>query len=336
MNLCRLVAVLWLATIGPVTYAYQIAPLGSKFEARLTSEKESRLAKIAGSLGILIKVPVHEEITQLGFGCPVDRGDLYNDDSCKGGDTGFANHFIIYGVRWNDLPPFRLSPGQGARCKKLGVLDVPACNTEQTIRFSTQPDCWYCLFQEAARKADTRKMTGCEKGEQFEQGTLMTRSHFGDLQFLHSMARDDGVLPQITQRKILDWLQFAWQVFAGEIRPDALLRTVSIPTITEHFGCSDWTVSDIYILGRQDRLLRRLSDIAFGSVLHTVQDSFAAAHASREPTSLSEKCPTGPHLPRPGKIVEFHPMARRMGTSTTMRTHEPQWRRAGTIDGRTR
>lgn len=291
------------ASLANSAYGFQVAPLGSKFEARLTNEPESRLARVAGKLGVLIKLPVHEEITQLGFGCPVNHDALVTDDSCKGGDAGFANHFVIYGVRWNDLPPFALSPGQGAGCKVLGTS---VCRVNQTIRFSTQPDCWYCLFKEAEKKATSKKITGCEKGDQFEQGNLMTRSHFGDLQFLHAMARDEGTSALATQRKILDWMQFAWMVFSEEIAAETLLRNVEIPTIKEHFGCSNWSVSDIFILGRKDRLLKRLPDIAFGSILHTVQDSFAGGHATREPRPANETCAAEPKVLRPGRIIEFH------------------------------
>lgn len=285
--------------------AFQIAPLGSAFEARLTNETQSNLARIAGRLGILLKKPVHEEITQLGFGCPVSDTDLAANSDCKGGDAGFASHFVIYGTRWNDLPPFRLNEGQGARCKKFAT-NSPACNAAQTVRFSTQPECWYCLFKDAAETAMTRKITGCEKGPEYVQGTLMTRSHFGDLQFLHAMARDEGTPPEATRQRLLEWIEFAWKVFRKEIRGDSPLGSIEIPTIKEHFGCSNWTVADIYILGRGQWLLPKLSDIAFGSVLHTVQDSFAAAHTTRESADLNATCPTDPPLPRPGRIVEFH------------------------------
>jgi hypothetical protein len=301
----RIAAVTALLLCPLATYAFQVAPLGSAFEARLTNETESSLARVAGRLGILLKKPVHEEIIQLGFGCPVAEIDLRSNNDCRGGDAGFASHFVIYGVRWNDLPPFRLNEGQGTRCKKF-ASSTPACNATQTVRFSTQPECWYCLFKEAAEVANTKKITGCERGAEFVQGTLMTRSHFGDLQFLHAMSRDEGTAPEATRRKILQWIEFAWRVFTKEIRPDTLLNSVEIPTIREHFGCSQWTVADIYVLGRGQWLLPKLSDIAFGSVVHTVEDSFAAAHTTREPAELHAICPTNPPLPRPGRIVEFH------------------------------
>lgn len=152
----------------------------------------------------------------------------------------------------------------------------------QTIRFSTQPLCWYCLFKDAEKKAQTKKIVGCGKDKDSIHGNLMTRSHFGDLQFLHAMSGTEGVHPGATRAQVLDWLEFAWKVSSGEIKVDTFLRDIPIATIQEHFGCSGWRVVDLYILGYQDKLKRYLREIAFGSVLHTIQDSFAGAHATRE------------------------------------------------------
>jgi hypothetical protein len=285
--------------------ASQIGPVGSSFESRLTNETPSRLTDIAGRLGVLIKAPVHEEITQLGFSCSVELAAFSGDKVCGSADAGFANHFVIYGVRWNDLPPFRLSPDEGRNCSYLGQS---ICRTDQTIRFATQPLCWYCLFKNAEKVAATKKITGCAKGAEFVTGNLMTRSHFGDLQFLHGMASAEGEDPKRTQANILGWIEFAWKVASKEIKADAFLKDVAIPTMQEHFGCSEWRVSDLYILGRQEGktgLIQQIHQIAFGSILHTVQDSFAGAHTSRESQQRAEIC-TGSGFERPPRVVEFH------------------------------
>jgi len=103
--------------------AFQIGPLGTKHEERLTNETNSTLARIAGSLGVLIKTPVHEEITHLGKWCHVQQADLATDTYCSGRDVGFSSPYVIYGVRWNDLPPFRLEQGQG-NCDYMGKKNV--------------------------------------------------------------------------------------------------------------------------------------------------------------------------------------------------------------------
>ncbi|CAN7779818.1 hypothetical protein LJR084_008126 [Variovorax sp. LjRoot84] len=281
--------------------AFQIAPLGSEFESKLTNEPEASLARTAGRLGILIKGPVHEEITQLGMGCPVEPpSGLVSNAECGVRDRPFASAYVIYGVRWNDLPPFRLSSEEG-NCTYLGK----SCNVSQTIRFSTQPLCWYCLFKDAETKARSRRIVGCSKEKGVLRGNVMTRSHFGDLQFLHAMASEEGVHPGATRAKVLDWLEFAWKVSSREIKADTLLRDLRIAAIQEHFGCTEWRVVDLYVLGQQDKLGRYLHQVAFGSVLHTVQDSFAGAHASREGQAPGGLCP-GTTRDRPPRVVEFH------------------------------
>ena len=76
-TVARLVAV---AAGGPAlssaAVAFQIAPMGSAFESKLTNETENSLAKAADRLGVLIKGRVHEEITQIGMGCPIEPAQL--------------------------------------------------------------------------------------------------------------------------------------------------------------------------------------------------------------------------------------------------------------------
>nr|WP_288852072.1 hypothetical protein [uncultured Acidovorax sp.] len=144
--------------LSSAAMAFQIAPMGSAFESKLTNETENSLARAADRLGVLIKGRVHEEITQIGMGCPIEPGTLAQDVSCSSRDLPFATPYVIYGVRWNDLPPFKLSPDEG-NCTYLGK----SCNVSQTIRFSTQPLCWYCLFKDAEKKAQTQAIVGCSK-----------------------------------------------------------------------------------------------------------------------------------------------------------------------------
>ena len=298
--LLRLLAAAGALLLCGAATAFQIAPMGSEFESKLTNETEATLARTAETLGVLIKGRVHEEITQLGMGCPAEPSNLAQDKSCSARDRPFASPYVIYGVRWNDLPPFLLKPGEG-NCTYLGK----SCIVGQTIRFSTQPLCWYCLFMDAEKKAQTQKIVGCGKDMGTVRGNVMTRSHFGDLQFLHAMSSEEGVHPGATRAKVLDWLEFAWKVSSREIKPLTFLRDIQIPAIQEHFGCSEWRVVDLYILGHQDKLGRFLHQVAFGSVLHTVQDSFAGAHATREPMPPGGTCESTQYE-RPRRVLEFH------------------------------
>jgi hypothetical protein len=296
----------------PQAIASQINIAGSSFEEALTKEPISTRTRVAGVLGMLLKSPVHEEITQLAYDCD-SNGSWVDDKSCASADLPFANAFVIAGVRWNDLPPFRLASGQASSCKKLPFF-LPACNTNETVRFSTQPECWYCLFKAAAVVAKEKQIAGCNAKAGQVRGNLMTRSHFGDLQFLHAMANADEIDPLITQKKILDWIEFGWRVAVEEFDANTRLSDVRIDTIKEHFGCTQWTVSDIYVLGRNDtKMLKHINEIAFGSILHTVQDSFSSAHADRAEPLSNLVCGGMANLPHPGLIDEFHSYGKQDG-----------------------
>lgn len=98
-------------------------------------------------------------------------------------------------------------------------------------------------------------------------------------------------------------------------RAHTFLNTIDIPAIKEHFGCSGWRVSDLCLLGRQDGkkgLIQQIRDIAFGSVLHTVHDSFAVAHATREKGRSSDMC-VGTRYAQPPRVLEFHTYAAQDG-----------------------
>ena len=49
-----------------------------------------------------------------------------------GGGLPGGRPYVIYGVRWNDLPPFRLLSGEGQQCKTL-ITRAPACRIDQTV-----------------------------------------------------------------------------------------------------------------------------------------------------------------------------------------------------------
>ena len=79
--------------LSSASMAFQIAPMGSAFESKLTNETENSLATVAGRVGVLIKGRVHEEITQIGMGCPIEPGTLAQDVSCSFRDLPFATPY---------------------------------------------------------------------------------------------------------------------------------------------------------------------------------------------------------------------------------------------------
>lgn len=241
---------------------------------------ERQIAQVG--VPLIFSDPIHEELTTRMFGCDGDSS------ICGGANSITADPAILVGVRWNDDPPFRLNAeARGNICKA------------ETIRFQTQPSCWLKLFKSAEKKSASGRVYGPGDG-------MLFRTHFGDLQFLHGMASREGQPAVITQRKMLAWAEFTWRVAIKEWPKDMLVRDVPIAELTEHFGTAGWDLRDLFILG-SPLLERRIHQVAFGSLLHMLQDSFAEGHAQRSQPPRVDRCVLGQDsIKAPGRIIEFH------------------------------
>jgi hypothetical protein len=161
------------------------------------------------------------------------------------------------------------------------------------------------------------KMTGqCEK--RYNRGMkdgLLCSSHYGPLQFWHAMASRADEPTEETQRKMLAWAGFLYEVAAGD---DKFLRRnyceywrgqqgregkgelASVLAPEDDFPCTKegppWTISTLFSLtcrGARSSVTcdesldprdARLN--ALGALLHMVQDSYAQGHASRGSAEL--------------------------------------------------
>ncbi len=285
--------VFWLMFPVPSGFAFKLSPEGTALERRLSRVGESWLQRVIESWALRgvhhFTEPVHEEITQRIFGCEGDAA------VCADPDLGFASPLVVAGVRWNDDPPFRLLTGQG---RGLG------CKVEETIRFITQPVCWAGLWRDGKARA--------ERGESFDEASgmsLLHRSHFGDLQFLHAMASRDGEPPETTRRKILMWAEFSWRTAMKEYALATRLREIPVEGFRDHFSRTGWRVQDLFTLGNQ-QLRVNVHEVAFGSLLHMVEDSFARGHVDREEPVSGQTCAGSARSPKPGAIREFHSYGR--------------------------
>lgn len=284
--------------LGALLIFLFVAPAFSFKLATKSSEEERRLSQISTSYRVeyleaplarwslsIFTEPVHEEITNRMYGCDGDA------EVCAGDVSLTAPAPVLAGVRWNDDPPFRLSANQAKNT---------SCKTKETVRFETQPSCWVTLFRDANK--------GAVDGEEYGRGhAMLYRTHFGDLQFLHSMAARDGEVAYATKAKLMGWFEFTWRAAAGEYTLDTRLKEIENPTVRAAFGNTDWRLQDLYTTGAGNGLRRRIDDVAFGSLLHALQDSFAAGHAEREESTGTQRCSAGNiTVKAPGTILSFH------------------------------
>lgn len=122
--------------------------------------------------------------------------------------------------------------------------------------------------------------------------SLIRRSHFGDLQFLHAMA-PDGQSPDRTLDDILRWAEFTADIAIGGTPPTTTLG--DIPLLARRFIPEQLaaTVNELFLIRGPIASLPWV-DVrkrAAGSLLHMVQDSHAAGHTTRNGDD---------------EIVEFH------------------------------
>lgn len=278
-----------IALFAMPAFAYSLSTRSSAEERKLSGITSNYIVDIERAMArwsvSVFTDPVHEEITNRIYGC---NGDAR---VCAGDAATSASTPVLAGVRWNDDPPFRMNVNQAPST---------SCKTKETIRFETQPMCWVTLFQDANK--------GAARGKKYGQGDAMLyRTHFGDLQFLHAMASRDGEPASETKARMMGWFEFTWRAAQGEYTLDTRLKNINNPTIQEAFGRTEWRLLDLYTQGAGSGLRRHVDDIAFGSLLHTLQDSYAAGHVEREESSGSQRCSAeAVSATAPGAILAFH------------------------------
>ncbi|MFT3780212.1 MAG: hypothetical protein QM772_18445 [Ottowia sp.] len=279
----------WLAAVAPLpAAAWQLTPEATAVERGMAAPNRLRRAINGGAFRAMAMVghPVHEEITRQALQCP-SEGPLA--PGCE-----FDIRYQEAGVRWNDDPAFKFLPGRGK---------FPDCQSG-TVRMVTQPLCWAQVFLSGERSA--------RRGVQFTgaNSNLLVRSHFGDLQFLHAMAVSDGETPEQTRRNVMAWLEFTWRTSIGEAKFDSQRMVARLPVdgFAERFRHNQgWRIQDLFSLGNPAvRTEEAIQRIALGSLLHVVQDSFAAGHVEREAPVSGVVCAGRTDWPAPGQILEFH------------------------------
>jgi hypothetical protein len=96
------------------------------------------------------------------------------------------------------------------------------------------------------------------------------------------MASEDGESPAATRAKILMWAEFSWRLALGEFPLTTRVRDLPVVGMKNHFGGKGWSILDLFSLGNPHvRQPAQMAELAFGRMLHMVQDSFAGGHAER-------------------------------------------------------
>lgn len=230
--------------------------------------------------------PVHERVTNLIYGCR----DKIDDRSCGSANGQYAPEAVLAGVRWNDNPPFKLQSG-GRNT---------SCQLNTTIKLPRQSECWYDLFKDAERHANDLGTSYDAKSNK----VILYRIHFGDMQFVHSMASKDDEPVQKTYDDILMWAEFAYKVAHGDIDRGTEMGATNIKGIDKLLGGKGITVQQLFVRGDgQFHNKEAVRQFAFGTLLHMVEDSFSSSHVDRNDPP-GKQC-LG-KFDQPGKVRSFH------------------------------
>ena len=206
---------------------------------------------------------------------------------------------VVKGVRWNDNP-----------------LDADNERPLETIIY----------FTESCRKLKSSKIDA--------RYDLLYRSHCGDMQFLHAMASKKTENAGATSELINMWAEFSYKVAAGDISKDILFENVgnklekrsaelfNIKITDNGRRRMEWQPEWLFTFEcnrnistptkKGDKTTLKCKDkdnqfseetiqnIALGSLLHILQDSFSASHVLRE-SSIVDASQTS----KAGRVKQF-------------------------------
>lgn len=291
--LIRLICLIFFLVITSAAPAFQMQPVGTDYDRRLAQldedSAERLLAELADKGVAKFLEPVHEEITQRIYGC----SDNWKDKATCAKQK-FAPKAVVDGARWNDNPPFmvrdRFLLANGESIKERCV--------NETIKLPRKSDCWVKVFRTSSGMTDRRFFTN-------RNGVILNRSHFGDMQFLHSMAARVGDKAQDTKSWILMWAEFAYRVATGKIQGQTMLKDVPINDFKKLFPGHEATVENLFLMGDETYRGSSLKNFAFGTLLHMVQDSFSESHVARDLSTQGAQCTCKFADRSPAKIEKF-------------------------------
>jgi hypothetical protein len=288
---------LWLCMPGHAQ-AHKLNPClrALTYSQGVLSEAPLRLRNLCPLAPVEFKAAVHEHMTNFAVSSyrgirpfPMQR-DSWQGKADKwrfnymsepawreDGGSPHKTSEIIFGTWWNDDPLMFLQ-GQGNDFRK-GLSNLRQ------------------VFGERRRAQYPGGVAHC----QVAAGDHLARwSHFGALQHLHFMtslpaARTPQERVADTRERALVWIEFAYRVATGEIAPDAALtdqdeQRLSLPPLAKNLCLKDPAQRKVRSLftrigpGDQRHLEARNAqtpDVALGSILHVLQDSFSPAHACR-------------------------------------------------------
>lgn len=212
--------------------------------------------------------PVHEVMTLMAI-----KGAIDNVSNSRGR--------LLTQVDKNTLPRWSSTTAHNLYTNKLDR------SVQQFIRGVIWPDDPEGLFFDEYIWMEDFS-SGISWGRAFKKNpekakNLTARSHFGNLQFFHSMASQGGLSAKRTRKKILLWAETLVEVASGRLSLESMVKEHSLLKklfpATKH---RNWTIHQLFGAGSKQPATLHIQQRALGALLHLIQDACAAGHVSRE------------------------------------------------------
>lgn len=254
--------------------SYKSEPCAGIEDAGPGRDSNAQVTQWDKFLIFLLDSPIHEQMTHRTL-CPKKEDGSGRDHSLEVDlreklQWQFA--WVLRGVRWPDDPTYEITEESiFGTCKEKG-----------RINHRRHFECW---AQSLAFAETTSKQAHVVNKHSYP---LVALSHYLDYQALHAMgsvirrSKELEIEPQKrTEERILTWAEFFYRMSLGEWHPYTLIDEMNFPQFQAMFYKGNgWRVGMFtdYLWGRDWPQARA---VAFGSLLHTVQDSFASCHTLR-------------------------------------------------------
>jgi hypothetical protein len=104
------------------------------------------------------------------------------------------------------------------------------------------------------------------------------------------------------------WAEFTWGLATETLSRTTRLNDLGVPELGSFFP-GDLSATILFSLGYPGFQNSKIAEVALGSLLHMVQDSFSRSHVTRA-DALGADCDGVPGALQPGAIRQFHSYAR--------------------------
>ncbi|WP_024930441.1 hypothetical protein [Methylophilus sp. OH31] len=298
-----LISVILVFCITNCAWAFKLSPclrVLSLENGKLKEEKIRTVNMCATFLPEDFKSAVHEHMTLASI--LLYRGKV---DALEKTQTGWKYQYMIEKpwVKPTAIPEEESSPGWYPKYHKTSALiygswwnDDPLMRTwGQSWDFVFSALSSRKLLKQGQASYDT-DIQGCRPEAKNHLGH---ESHYGSLQHLHFMTQLSAIKStdqaknervEVTTKRALNWMKFAYSVAIGERHPlMPLTREIEVEyglppmhlnVCAEPDNVKIWTVFSRLGMNDEDRI-QITPDVALGSMLHVIQDSWSGAHTCR-------------------------------------------------------